>query len=169
MPEFTSIAPELLNDNVFSLIGKEWMLITAGTPGQCNTMTASWGGMGVLWNKPVAIAYVRPQRYTYRFLEQSDTFSLSVLPEQYRCALQWCGSHSGREGDKFAGAGLTVYDAEGVPAVAESRLILVCRKLYTQDMKPECFADPSLLSHYKTNDFHRQYIGEVVRVLKADA
>lgn len=168
MSQFVSVAPESLTDNVFSLIGKDWMLITAGTPDACNTMTASWGGMGILWNKPIAIAYVRPQRYTYELMEQADTFTLSVLPEEYREALKWCGTHSGREEDKFAASGLTVYDADGVPAVAQARLILVCRKLYAQDMKPELFVDQTLLSHYKANDFHRQYIGEVVRVLKAE-
>lgn len=167
MSKFISVSPDTLTDNVFRTIGNDWMLITAGTPQKCNTMTASWGGMGVLWNKPVAIAYVRPQRYTYEFTENSEWFSLSVLPEDYRAALQWCGTHSGREEDKFAATGLTVYDADGVPAISEARLILICRKLYAQDMKEECFLDPALLSHYKAKDYHRQYIGEIVKVLKA--
>lgn len=167
-PMFNKISPEEMQDNVFSTIGRDWMLLTAGTPDDCNTMTVSWGAMGVLWNKPVAIAYVRPQRYTYAFMENSETFSLSVLPEQYRAALQLCGTKSGRDMDKLAAAGLTVYDAEGVPAVEQARLILVCRKLYVQDMQPEQFADTSLLSHYKAKDYHRQYVGEVVAVLKAE-
>ena len=144
------------------------MLITAGTKDRCNTMTASWGGVGVLWNMPVAIAYVRPQRYTYEFMEAADTFSLSVLPEQYREALRLCGTRSGRELDKLAAAGLTVYDADGTPAIAQSRLIIVCRKLYAQDMKPENFIDQTLLSHYKAKDYHRQYVGEILQVLRAE-
>lgn len=166
MSEFRCCSPESLTDNPFSMIGDEWMLITAGTPEQCNTMTASWGGVGVLWNKPIAIAYVRPTRHTYGFMENAEYFTLSVLPEQYRGALKLCGTVSGRDTNKFESAGLTVYDVDGVPAVEEARLILVCRKLYAQDMKPENFVDPALLSHYKANDFHRQYVGEIVTVLK---
>lgn len=166
MSIFVSVSPESLTDNAFSLIGKEWMLITAGTPEACNTMTASWGTMGVLWNKPVAIAYVRPTRHTYGFMEDSAYFSLSVLPERYRSALQLCGTKSGRDMNKFEAAGLTVYDADGIPAVGEARLILICRKLYAQDLTPTAFCDPTLDSHYNANDYHRQYIGEIVRVLQ---
>ncbi len=166
MTDFHSLAPRALADNPFSLIGEEWMLITAGTPAHCNTMTASWGGVGVLWNLPVAFAFVRPQRHTYSFLEESSTFSLSFLPEDRRDALRYCGSHSGRDGDKFAAAGLSVFEEQGTPCIAEARLVLVCRKLHTVDFTAAQFADPSLLSHYKANDFHRQYIGEIVQVLE---
>lgn len=166
MPEFIRISPEKLQDNPFSMIGNDWMLITAGTPERCNTMTASWGGVGVLWNKPIAIAYVRPTRHTYGFMESSDRFTLSILPEDYRAALRLCGTLSGRDVNKFAESGLSVYNADGVPAIAQARLIVVCRKLYVQDMAPEQFADKALLSHYKANDFHRQYIGEIETVLK---
>ncbi len=168
MARFKSVSPETLSENVFRTIGEDWMLITAGTVENCNTMTASWGGMGILWNKPMAIAYVRPQRYTYQFTEEQEYFTLSVLPEAYREALQWCGTHSGRDGDKFAASGLTVYDAGGVPAVGEARLILVCRKVYAQTMEEECFLDKALLSHYKTKDYHRQYIGVIEQVLVAE-
>ncbi|MBQ6830230.1 MAG: flavin reductase family protein [Clostridia bacterium] len=166
MSNFIRLSPEELTDNPFSMIGNEWMLITAGTPEHCNTMTASWGGVGVLWNKPVAIAYVRPTRYTYGFMETADRFTLSILPERYREALRVCGTMSGRDGDKFAAAGLTVYEMNGIAAVEEARLVLVCRKLYAQDMRPDCFVDDTLLSHYKANDFHRQYVGEIEAVFK---
>ncbi len=162
---FNKISPEEWRDNVFATIGQDWMLLTAGTTDNCNTMTVSWGSMGILWNKPVAIAYVRPQRYTYEFMENSEFFTLSVLPQTYRAALQVCGTRSGREIDKFETTGLTVYDADGVPAVEQARMILVCRKLYVQDMEEDQFLDPTLLSHYKTKDYHRQYIGEIVDVL----
>lgn len=166
MSEFIRITPEELQDNPFSLIGNDWMLITSGDAQRCNTMTASWGSVGVLWNKPIAIAYVRPTRYTYEFMESSDRFTLSVLSEEYRTALRLCGTVSGRDTDKFADAGLTVFEADGVPAVQEARLILVCRKLYVQDILPENFIDKDLLSHYKANDYHRQYVGEIETILK---
>ncbi len=166
MSEFIRTTPEELAENPFSLIGQEWMLITAGDTARCNTMPPSWGGVGVLWNKPIAIAYVRPTRHTYGFMENSDRFTLSFLPEDYRDALRLCGTMSGRDGNKFEAAGLTVCDADGVPAVSQARLILVCRKLYVQDMEETRFVDKTLLSHYKANDFHRQYIGEIEAVFK---
>lgn len=166
MINFKEISPEELADNPFSMIGNDWMLITAGTPECCNTMTASWGSVGVLWRKPIAIAYVRPTRHTYEFMERSDRFTLSVLPEEYRDALRLCGTMSGRDGDKFAAAGLTPFETKGVAAVKEARLILVCRKLYAQDIQASNFVDKSLLSNYSANDFHRQYIGEIEAVLK---
>ena len=58
------IDPKAIDQNVFSLIGEKWMLITAGTAERCNTMTASWGGLGVIWGAPSATCYIRPQRYT---------------------------------------------------------------------------------------------------------
>src|SRR5699024_11934868 len=97
---FTRIDPKELNKNVFSLIGDRWMLITAGTREKCNTMTASWGGLGVLWGKPVATVYIRPQRYTMEFVEGSEFFTLAFFGEAYRKALALCGSKSGREIDK---------------------------------------------------------------------
>ncbi len=163
MSSFRNITPQELSENPFSLVGQEWMLITAGTEHTCNTMTASWGGMGILWNLPVAFAFVRPQRHTYTLLENSDTFSLSFLPETYRDALRYCGSHSGRDGDKFAATGLTVTGS--TPYIEQARLVLVCRKLHTVAFTAEQFVDDTLLNHYKANDFHRQYIGEIVEVL----
>ena len=94
---FHEIAPKTLTENVFSLIGDRWMLITAGTPDHCNTMTASWGGLGVLWRKPMATIYVRPQRYTFGFIEQSDEFTLSFFGPQWKKALSYCGAVSGRD------------------------------------------------------------------------
>ncbi len=170
MNRFTHINPEAITDNLFSAVGQDWMLITAAHPdtGAVNTMTASWGCAGILWNKPVAIAFIRPQRYTYEFTEKSDTLSLSFLPdgETYRAALKYCGSKSGRDGDKFAATGLTVETtADGVPYVGEARMVLVCRKLYADDLKENCFIDHEMLKHYATRDYHRFYICEITDVM----
>lgn len=155
--------PKTLQENVFQLFDDRWALITAGTEKKCNTMTASWGGLGVLWNKPVATIYVRPQRYTYEFLEGSDWFSLSFLPEDYRDALTYCGTASGRDGDKFAACGLHPDFESGVPCAAEADLVLICRKRYWNDLDPANM-DEVGLKHYD-NDYHRMYIGEIVKVL----
>ena len=160
MKEFKAIAPEEL-ENVFRLIGKDWALITAKGEGTTNAMTASWGGMGVLWNKPVAFCFIRPQRFTYTLTEQAERFSLCFLPEQYRPALRLCGTQSGRDSDKLAAAGLTSAEKNGVPYIKEARLVLFCRKLYTDMLKKDAFLDPTLLANYKDDDFHRMYVLEI--------
>ncbi len=166
MSKFIEIDPSEIQGNVFDRIGKEWMLITAGKPEKFNTMTASWGGLGVLWNTDVSFAFVRPSRYTFGFLEQEKYYSLSFLGRSQRRALQICGSKSGRDTDKVKEAGLTpVFDAPA-PYFEEAELSLVCRKLYTQDLDPSQFLDPSLMGNYKDGDFHRVYVGEIVKVLR---
>jgi flavin reductase (DIM6/NTAB) family NADH-FMN oxidoreductase RutF len=159
---FKQIAPDQLTDNVFKLVGQDWMLITAGGLNRYNTMTASWGGLGVLWGKNVAFCVVRPTRYTYEFMEASDSFSLSFFTEEYRDALDICGSVSGRDTDKADAAGITpVEETPGIVYFGESRLVLECRKLYYQDLNPEHFQDPGIDSMYKNRDYHRMYIGEI--------
>ena len=169
---FRSVAPATLTDNFFSRIGDDWMLITAeNSEGAVNPMTASWGGAGILWNKPVAICFIRPQRYTYGIVEDTDHLTLSFFPAGlYRDALRYCGTKSGRDGDKFAATGLTVdRTSEGTPYPAEANLVLVCRKLYADDLKEGCFIDPAMLKHYPTKDFHRFYICEITEVLVKEA
>ena len=164
---FTKIDPKEIQENVFSLIGDRWMLITAGTKERCNTMTASWGGLGVLWGKPAATVYIRPQRYTMEFVEGSEFFTLAFFGEEYRKALALCGSQSGRDVDKVKECGFTVMEAEGgAPYFAQADLVLVCRKAYWQDMDPDHFLDPDIEKHYAQHDYHRIYIGEIVEVLK---
>ena len=102
---FTEIKAEELKDNPFDLIGKQWMLITAGNEEKCNTMTASWGGVGIMWGKNIATAYIRPQRYTKKFMDETGMYTLSFLSEDYRKALNLCCSKSGRDCDKDKEAG----------------------------------------------------------------
>jgi flavin reductase (DIM6/NTAB) family NADH-FMN oxidoreductase RutF len=162
--EFQRIQPGEIPDNTFKLIGEDWMLITAGDANSWNTMTASWGTLGVLWNKPVAICFIRPQRFTYQFSERNLFFTLSFFTEQYRDALNFCGTKSGRDYDKAAETGLTIMQTErGSVAFSEARLILECRKIYTDLIQPGQFIMPDLVQkNYPRKDFHRFYIGEVV-------
>lgn len=163
------IDPKSIHDNPFSLIGDQWALITAGDRESYNTMTASWAGLGVLWHKPVVTVYVRPQRYTYEFMENSEYFTLTFFaPGEHREALNLCGTKSGRELDKFSAAGLTpAFSACGAPYVSEGELVLVCRKLYAQDLEEGCFLDPDPIEkNYPNRDFHRMYVGEIIDALR---
>ena len=164
----TKINPKELTMNPFAAIGSQWMLITAGTVDECNTMTASWGGVGIMWGLPVATAYIRPQRHTKQFVDEQDCFTLSFLPESQRANLTYCGRVSGRDEDKIAHCGFTVCAAEcGAPYFAEAELVLVCRKLYCQRMTPDCFVDNTLDGRwYPQQDHHDMYIAEIVEAYR---
>lgn len=152
-----------LNVNPFTTIGKDWFLLTAGTPEQFNTMTCSWGAMGVIWNVPSVTAYVRTNRHTFDFLERDDLFTISVFPEEYRKALSFCGSHSGRDVDKVRETGLTPVTLDGAPAFAEAKMVLVCQKMYSQMMNAAEFADHSLVDTFYAKDpMHKMYIGRII-------
>lgn len=165
---FQKIDPKTLEQNVFSMIGDQWMLITAGTRERCNTMTASWGGLGVLWSKPVATCYIRPQRYTREFVDREECFTLAFFGEEYRKTLSLCGSQSGRDIDKVKECGFTPAAADcGAPYFGEAELVLVCKKLYMGDILPGNFMDSALCEkNYPNKDYHKMYIGEIVEVLK---
>lgn len=150
--------------NQFDLIGKEWMLITAGTKDSLNTMTASWGGLGWLWNKPVAFIFVRPERYTHNFIEQNEHLTLSFYPESCRSALQICGTKSGRDCNKISLAGLTPVELEnGVMTFEQANLTLQCRKLFKADMQECNFIDKSVLKWYGAGKggLHTVYVVEI--------
>lgn len=166
---FQKICPAEIDDNLFHLLNDQWMLVTAGTPDHCNTMTASWGGLGVLWRRDVAMCVVRPQRYTLQFMDESDYFTLSFFGDgKYRKELQLCGTKSGRDMDKIAACGFTVAAGAGnAPYFQEAELVIVCRKLYWQDLDPSHFTDPGVLDQcYPEKDYHRMYVGEIAEVLK---
>ena len=84
MSDWKTITPEQLTQNPFSLIGKDWGLVTAGTTEKVNTMTVSWGGVGIMWGKPVAFIFIRPQRYTKQFIDKEEELTLSFYSEEYR-------------------------------------------------------------------------------------
>ena len=153
-----------LKENAVSLFDDRWCLITAGNEKSWNTMTASWGAMGELWNKDVCFCFIRPQRYTYEFTEREEFFTLSFFTEEYRKALAYCGRNSGRDVDKAKETGLTAKATDGSISFEEAELVLVCKKLAFQDIKPEGFVDPTIDSAcYPDKDYHRMYIGEIVR------
>ena len=157
-----------LNGNVFEMIGDQWMLITAKKDGKINTMTASWGAMGIMWGKNVATAYILPQRYTEECVDSSDVFTLSFFGGEQKKAMGHLGSVSGRtEPDKIDRDGLHVTEVEGYPTFEEATLTLVCKKLYVQEMKPECFdVAENDEKWYPQKDYHTMYMAEIVKVLK---
>lgn len=161
---FINIDPKELKDNIFHLLDDDWMLISAGNDSDINMMTASWGGFGILWNKPVAIIFVRPQRHTYHLVNESEVFSLSFFTEKYRNELNFCGTKSGKDVNKIANTGLTHFRTEnGCYAFREARLYMECRKLYADHLNANSFIEEALIKkNYPKNDFHQFTIGEII-------
>lgn len=166
---FKEISPEELQFNPFTKIGKEWLLITAGTKEKFNTMTASWGGVGVFWGKNVVTTYIRPQRYTKEFVDANDTFTIAFFDSSYKKALNLCGTVSGRDTDKVKETGLTPYFVDDTVAFEEASLILVCKKLYQDAMPPENFIAREMDEKwYPNKDYHTMYLSEIVKVLERE-
>lgn len=155
-----------LKDSFVKMISNDWALLTAGNTDSFNTMTVSWGGIGELWNKDVCFIFVRPQRYTYEFIEKNDYFTLSFFGGEYKKELGICGSKSGRDIDKMAETGFAPLDLGESVGIKQAKVNIVLKKLAYQDMKPEGFIDQSIMNNYGNNDFHRVYVGEIVRVIE---
>lgn len=163
---FKEIAPESFNESAFKVIGKDWLLLAATANGKTNAMTASWGGMGIMWGKPVAYVFIRPQRYTKEFVDSSQGMTISVFGEDRRKMMSYFGTVSGRDEDKIAKSGLTKVEDDGQVYFEEARVAMVCRKLYAQEMKPECFVDKDCdAKWYPDKDYHTMYVMEIEKLL----
>lgn len=161
--DLQKIEPQDINQNPFKLIDDDWFLLSAGDLHAFNTMTASWGGVGILWNKPVVFCFVRPQRYTYKFMESNYLFTMSFFDESHRDALSLCGKVSGRQTDKMKATGLKPFESpHGSIFYEQSKLMLECRKLYFSDIIPEHFIVEAINKNYPKKDYHRMYIGEII-------
>ena len=156
-------------ENAMKMIGDDWMLITAYDKDQnrVNAMTASWGTMGVLWNKNVCICFVRPQRHTHKLLCEQNRFSIAFMSEEYRDALRLCGRESGRDIDKLKACGLSSTELDGVPAICEADTVLVCKKLYEDELCEDSFIEPSVMETYRAKkDYHTFYVCEIESAYK---
>jgi len=168
MNNFKEVLPELIKKNPFQTIGKEWMLITAGNEEKVNTMTASWGGFGVMYGKNVAFIFVRPQRYTKEFIDQEETFSLSFLDKSYKDVLNYLGSVTGRIEDKIGKSGLTLDYTDQTPYFSEANQVFICKKLYQQSLTGDSLINERFdTTYYPDKDYHIMYIAEITKVLQA--
>ena len=164
--QFKKIDIKELKFNPFSLIGDEWALLTSGPVEKYNTMTVSWGHVGVMWGSPSVCCFVRTNRYTLPFMEENDTFTLCFFDEKYKPALTFCGTKSGRDYDKAKETGLTPINIDGVTAFEEAKLVLVCKKHYSAMLDENAFCDTEAKSKWysDTNPMHKQFIGAITAV-----
>jgi len=154
------------------LFHNQWMLLTSGdyTKGKFNTMTIGWGALGTMWSKPFAFVAVRHSRYTFEFMENYDTFTLTAFPPEHQEALNLLGSRSGRDSNKISTSGLTPEPSSVIPAPSfkEAELVIECRKIYWNDLNPVHFLDTAIYDKYPKRDFHRIYYGEVLKIFAVD-
>lgn len=161
---YKRINPDKIPGNIYKMLSENWMLVTAGNEQQFNMMTASWGGLGHLYNKPVAFCFINPTRHTFQLLENNDTYTLSFYTETYRDALNYCGSHSGKNEDKVKGSGLTpITTPSGSKAFSEAWMIIECKKMVAQQFTPEAIYNTEAKTKWG-KDLHKMFIGEIVNV-----
>lgn len=166
MHSFQPYPVDLLDFNAFTKIGKEWMLITAGDENKANTMTASWGGVGVLWGKNVVYIFIRETRYTKEFIDKGDTFSLTFLDDTYKSALKYMGAVSGRDEDKINNAKMHVDYCKNTPYIDEGNFVFICKKMSATHITPDQFIDSEIKDKwYADNNLHTMYVGEIIEVL----
>ena len=158
-----------LQFNPFTKIGKDWMLVTSTDGEKTNSMTASWGGLGVLWDKNVAFIVLRPQRYTKEFVDRSEEFSLSFFDDSFKKTLGYFGSITGRDEDKISKSGLHLSFINNVPTFEEASLVLTCKNLYKHVLTQDEFVDKSIVDlDYKANDYHTLYLAEITGAFSKD-
>ena len=164
MPGFRKVAADKIPGNYIKLLS-DWTLITSGTSDQVNVMTASWGGLGTFWEKPVAFCFLNPTRYSVQMMDKGEYYTISFYTEAYKEALKYCGSVSGRTTDKVKGSGLTpIKTPSGATAFSEAWMILECKKIVSQQLSSESIVDKNLPTDWTKDGFHKMYIGEILNV-----
>ncbi len=150
---------------VFTMIDKEWMAVTTTDGKKATAMTASWGGLGIMWHKHVLTAYIRKSRYTEPLLEKNGRFSAAFFGTGFRKELGVLGTVSGRDTDKLADVGFTTVELDGVPAIEQADIGLICKNLYRQEMKKELLTEAGYAEEfYADDDMHVLYIAEIEKI-----
>ena len=167
---FFEVSPWDFNCAPFSLVGKDKLLLAATDIRGTNVMTVAWGGLGVMWGAPTAFFAIRPSRYTYTFAEAGERFSLMTLSAGHEDALAYCGTHSGRDGDKLVGAGLTMASLpSGGFCVEEASLVFELKKICSYPLTPiDFWAEEAVQKWYEKGDFHKMYFATVEKIYKKE-
>lgn len=158
---FKKVNLDELNENWVKKIHHEWALIVTNDTDKVNAMTANWIQMGWLWNKNTVTVYVRPQRHTYKTMENSDVFSIAFFAPEHKKKLSYLGKASGRDEDKLAHCNYHTTVLDGAPVIEEADLVFTVKKLYQHTLAHENFIDDSK-KLYPDQDFHLETIGEII-------
>ena len=166
--DWQAIKPQEIEVNAVKMYADDWMILSAGNESNMNMMTIAWGGLGELWGKPVVTVYVSTSRYTYKYMEENEYFTVTAFPEEYRDKLQYLGSVSGRDEDKLKGSGFNVeFTEKGNPIYKEANLAIECKKIYTHQFDKNSIPLEQRQWYDETQTgIHVMYVGEIVNVWK---
>lgn len=150
---------------------KTGVLLTTRAGGKNNTMSISWGTLGIQWNTPIFTVFVRGCRHTKAMLDESMEFTVNIPVEPVdKNIIRVCGTKSGGDTDKFQLLGLTPEEPEVIatPGIRQLPLTLECKVIYKQQQLPDCMTGPEPPTHYPEHsqnihdDYHTAYYGEIV-------
>jgi len=149
-------------DPIEEMRTKNWFLVTAQDSEGINTLTAAWGSFGNVWEKKIVTIYIRPQRYTKKFIDNSQEFTITFF-DGYQNEMGYLGKTSGRDvPNKIEKSGLHLTEIDGKPTFEEGKLVLVCKTLYKDSFKPENFIDKEIPEKiYPNKDYSVMYIAEI--------
>ncbi|MBQ7207292.1 MAG: flavin reductase [Lentisphaeria bacterium] len=144
---------------------------TAGTPAHYNSLTLGWGASGVLWSKPVAIVYIRENRFSFRYFEENPVFVLSWYGKKERPALMKIfGGTSGRDTDKEKLSGFTPVETPGGSVTyLQAEKVVICRKVLRTAVPAAAVPGPLQARLGRDGFVHIQYTGEVLSVWRRKA
>ncbi len=151
--------------NPFDKFDKEWALVTSGNTNDYNTMTISWGSMGTIWNKDVITIYIRPDRYTFKYLKENDYFTVSFFPPNYHDDLLTLGRLSGRDTNKLELTKITLKAIDDTVGFNEASQTFVCKKIYLAQMDYNDVPDYAKSIYQNGIEPHYIIMGEVEKVL----
>lgn len=154
--------------NMTKAIADDWMLVSAGDEADSNMMTASWGLTGELWGEDVAVCFIRPQRHTLKYVEDNKTFALSFFDGEEKAALNFCGSKSGRDYDKAKETGLKKIFSDGTVYFEQAKLVIICEKIAVSQISKDAFVDPAYDSRWYAEDYHKIFVGKIIKVLQKE-
>ena len=161
---------------IFEIFDKNWALVSAGNVNDNNACTISWGSMGTLWGKQIVTVYLHPSRYTQGYLENNEYFTVSFFDEEYKPALAYMGSHSGRDEDKTINANLTTIEVNNSISYKQAHTTFICKKLYggmfnkeglSKEIKDFYINSPKAFPLDENNNWnpHYIYVGEIIKVI----
>ena len=168
--QFKTISPEEFSGNVFNLVGKDFTVITAGDETLYNSMTAGWGGLGILFNKPTTWCFLRANRYTLELIQQEQKYTMSYFPDEYKDQVLFLGSKSGKDTDKMKETTLThVQTPSGSISFKEAKIIIECKLIEISTVTPEDYYTEEgknfISDAYKeVGDYHKLVFGEITNI-----
>ena len=167
---FKKVQPAELTDNVFKLVGEDYTVITSGEGEKYNSMTASYGGWGRLFEEPVTWCFLRANRYTLELMKESKTYTMTYFADEYKDQVMYFGSVSGRDSEKMKNHKLTpVQTPDGTPAYKEAKLIVECKLMEVTTVNPADFYMEKGKSfveeaYAEAKDYHKLVFGQITNV-----